>query len=208
MLNIVFMKKYEGESQLFSLSANRENEAKRFKEGDSLNWAFTRGLLFTIPIIVIEIFFSLKRISEVEGALIVNANSFFLMLLMGGAVLISKYLHEIIHALAYPFSEKKYLFFSWRTGFFFVYCNSIISKARFVFVNLLPVVIQGFLVFFLWYFWLYSVVTPIMSVLMLLYSWYMTIFSSVDCYNAYYTMLKIPSKARVFNYGLHSFWVP
>lgn len=114
-------------------------------------------------------------------------------------------LHECIHAIFYPRRAVKDVWF-YQMQAAMVYCNTPVTRTRFIVMSLAPVVLLGFLPFIAWLFGA-SLVSPVLSLLWLSMSWSMIFGGLGDFYNVRNVIAQVPKDAWVFNYGIHTYWL-
>jgi hypothetical protein len=66
--------------------------------------------------------------------------------------------------------------------------------------------VLGLIPFAIWLFIADKIDTEI-SMVFVVISWLMTFGSMGDLANVYNTMKQVPKNSKVFNYGLHSYWI-
>lgn len=205
MLNIHIKGKFENESQLIQGRELPEN-AVQFQEGETIHSAFQLGFALILPIILPMILFSIMRCSKIDKKLVFD-NSFVFAVIISfilGRVLI--YLHEFIHAIFYPREAEKTVWKNEKHGAYFIYCDVAISKARFVILCIAPSIALGIIPFFLWY-----VIAPLLEVewiiCIMVLTWIMTMMSMGDFANIFNAIKQVPNNAKIFNYGMHSYWI-
>lgn len=105
--------------------------------------------------------------------------------------------HELLHGLC--FRGDVYLYTSLRQGMLFVVGPEEMSKARFVFMSLLPNLVFGFL--------------PFLAGMLFLRLLYFLVLGALtigmgfgDYYNVHNALTQMPKGARTYLYGFHSFW--
>jgi hypothetical protein len=77
---------------------------------------------------------------------------------------------------------------------------------RWVIISLVPMFVLGLIPFAIWLFIADKIDTEI-SMVFVVISWLMTFGSMGDLANVYNTMKQVPKNSKVFNYGLHSYWI-
>lgn len=105
--------------------------------------------------------------------------------------------HEILHALC--FKGEVYLYTNWSKGMLFVVGPETMSKARFVFMSLLPNIVFGFVPFILF------LVVPQWSPL----GWFGALcigMGAGDYYNVFNALTQMPKGARTYLYKFNSYW--
>lgn len=205
MLNIKFRGKYTDEAQLINCK-ELPTGANQFREGKTLIGAFIRGTIITLPLILSMVIISVLKIRKATNNFEVDLSFgiiFAVMLLLGQLL---TYLHEFIHALLYPQSAIKEIWKDTSQGVYFVYCSSVVSKTRFIVICLAPVILLGIIPYGIWLL-IYNVLPINISICFAILTWIMTLMSVGDFYNVYNAILQVPNKSKIFNYGLHSYWI-
>ena len=114
-----------------------------------------------------------------------------------GLSLLCLFPHEILHALC--FREDVYLYTNWKQGMLFVVWPEDMSKARFVFMSLLPSLIFGALPYTA------ALVFPDLTVLGTFGLVSITM-GAGDYYNVYNALTQMPKGARTYLHGFNSWW--
>lgn len=105
--------------------------------------------------------------------------------------------HELLHAVC--FREEVELYTNLKQGMLFVTGSETMSKGRFVFMSLLPNLVFGLIPFLLF------LLVPAWTVLGGLGA--LAIGAGAgDYYNVFNALTQMPRGARVYAYGLHSYW--
>ncbi len=104
--------------------------------------------------------------------------------------------HELLHAVC--FREDVYLYTNWSQGLIFVVGPEEMSKARFIFMSLLPNLVFGILPY------LTGMLTgsPFLLTLGILAAG----MGAGDYYNVFNALTQMPQGARTYLYQFHSFW--
>lgn len=205
MLNIHVKGKFENEAQLIQGRELPEN-AVQFQEGETIHSAFQLGFALILPIILPMILFSIMRCSKIDKMLVFDGSFVFAVIVsfILGRILI--YLHEFIHAIFYPREAEKSIWKNEKNGAYFIYCDVEITKIRFVILCIAPSIILGIIPFFVWY-----VIAPFLEVewiiCIMVLTWIMTIMSMGDFANIFNAIKQVPNHAKIFNYGMHSYWI-
>lgn len=205
MFNIHIKGKLENEEQLFQ-GKQLPKDAVQFKEGKTLYDAFILGFSLGLPIMLPMVGLSVMRCSNLDRHLEFNKELVIIAVvtLIIGQVL--TYVHEFIHAMFYPKEAEKTVWKDLKQGAYFVYCDAKVSKNRFIILCLAPSVILGLIPFFIWY-----MVAPILGVewliCIMVLTWMMTFMSIGDFANAFNAIRQVPKNGKVFNYGMHSYWI-
>ena len=194
MFNIKFKGKYTNEDQL--TKAQLPSDAVIFKEPNSFMGVFLLGGLISLPILVITFIGLILRINSITGGVVVASLIIHTILL---------YVHEFIHAIAFPKNIKKEIWTKFDEGALFVYCNEAISKTRFIWMSIAPNLILGFIPFILFIIGVFDF-NNFLNDLIGFTSWMMIISGIVDYLNIYNAIRQVPNKAYVINSGFHSFW--
>ena len=114
-----------------------------------------------------------------------------------GLSLLCLFPHEILHAVC--FKEDVYLYTNWKQGMLFVVGPEDMSKARFVFMSLLPNLVFGFLPYAA------AMVFPHLTVLGSFGLVSLTM-GAGDYYNVYNAVTQMPKGARTYLYQFNSWW--
>ncbi len=208
MLNIKWRGKFESEEELIQ-ERSFPGGAIMFREGDTIQDAFKTGFLLMLPIMLIVIGLSLYRIRQLvntEMKLEINIETVVVFLL---ALLVYQglvFLHELIHALFYPKQEEKTIWSYKKQGAYFIYCDAVISKRRFIVLSIAPMIILGVIPFCVWFSVAYYIAMPY-NMAMLIVSWMMIFMSMGDLANIFHAVTQVPKNRKIFNYGLHSYWI-
>ena len=88
----------------------------------------------------------------------------------------------------------------------FVYCEELVSKKRFIIAVLGPAVILGIIPYIVWYMIAPTISFPI-TLIMLLFAIANVACAVGDFLNTYNCVRQVPKDGKVFNRGLHSYWV-
>ncbi len=105
--------------------------------------------------------------------------------------------HELLHAIC--FKKDVYIYTNFKQGMLFVVGPEDMSKARFVFMSLLPNIIFGFIPYIIWLAFpqLYALgVFGTLAISM----------GAGDYYNVLNALTQMPKGARTYLYKFNSFW--
>ena len=105
--------------------------------------------------------------------------------------------HEFLHAIC--FKKEVYLYTYWSKGMLFVTGPEIMTKARFVFMSLLPNLVFGFVPFILF------LINPSWSFLGTLGAFAIGM-GAGDYYNVYNALTQMPKGAKTYIHGFNSWW--
>jgi len=151
-LKLVYKGKFESVEQL--PKGNLPPNAVKFDEPDNMEGIVKAAMKYCaaamalgLAVLVLGLFVhGFSRLQLLE-----SSASFFLAL--GAAILIlvpSLFIHELLHAVCFRKNDIVELYVSLKSGTAFVTCTSPISKARFIFLSLLPNVVLGWLPLIAW----------------------------------------------------------
>lgn len=105
--------------------------------------------------------------------------------------------HELLHAIC--FKKDVYIYTNFKQGMLFVVGPEDMSKARFIFMSLLPNIIFGFIPYIIWLIFpqlLFMGVFGTLSIGM----------GAGDYYNVFNAATQMPKGARTYLYKFNSFW--
>lgn len=205
MFNIYIKGKYDNEKQLIGES-KLPKHAIMFEEGDSIQSAFNRGFLVSLPLILFVIAISIYRCININKIIDFDAELCISFVITFIIIKGLAYVHEFIHAIFYPRNITKTIWKDSKNGAFFVYCDAKVSKIRFILLCLAPAIILGFFPFVIW-----LLIAPLFKVqfviCFMIITWVMIVMSIGDYANVYNAIKQVPKNAKVFNYGMHSYWI-
>lgn len=192
-MKLVYKGKFNGVVEEFA-SAKKVKDAVMYKEADSVDElskiiAWPANILQIVLFVIVMIFMG-ESFFEEELVLVWLLCSFLVSLVL----LVP---HEILHALC--FRGEVHLYQNLKQLMLFIVGEEHISKARFIFMSLLPNLVFGFIPFIVF------LINP---------SWYFLGFLGMFCipcgmgdyYNVYNTIRQVPNGAKVFMNGLHTYW--
>lgn len=113
------------------------------------------------------------------------------------AALLMLFPHELLHALC--FKREVELWTNLKMGMLFVVGIEDMSKARFVFMSLLPNLVFGWIPYVLFFVhpqWIFLGAMGAISIPM----------GIGDYYNVYNCLTQVPKEAAVYMSGMHSYW--
>lgn len=205
MFNITYSGKFENEKQLIR-NDKLPQKAIQFNEGKKIEDIYNLGFILESPIIIPIIIITIVRIQGIDGHINLNLKMGIIIAVTIFINYILKFLHEYIHAMLYPIKSKKTIWKYTSKGSYFIYCNTQISKKRFIVISLAPMIILGIIPFIVWLF-IADKIELTISLVYVFLTWIMIFFSMGDLVNVYNTIKQVPKNAKVFNYGLHSYWI-
>lgn len=180
-------------------------DANRFQEGEKMENAYAKAFLITAPFVLIMILVSLNKCKSMSGTIDVLK---FGMCLAASFLLVPilRTLHEIIHALCYPKNKIKKIYMNNKAKCCFVCCDAIVSKKRYIFINIAPAIVLGAVPYMVWLLladkWSLEV-----GLTVLFMTWYMVLMSMIDFLNIWNAMMQVPNHAYIFNKRMHSYWI-
>ena len=206
MFNIRFMGRYTSDEQLIVRKEIPEN-AMEFGIVSDLKKEFVRGFLILMPVFVLMIILTVYKVRNYDYRLNMDLHLILSFVLAVLAIHFLTYVHEFIHALFYPREALKTIWRSDEEGAYFVYCEEIISRNRFIVMCLAPMFVLGIVPFVLWL--LLPAMIPMPYDMALAFvTWMLTVMAMGDVANVYHVLKEVPAGAKVFNYGLlRSFYI-
>lgn len=119
--------------------------------------------------------------------------------LMGGCLcsMLILFPHELLHAIC--FKEDVYLYTNWKQGLLFVVGPETMSKARFIFMSLLPNIVFGLIPYVIGLVFPHLVFFAALGTLAIG-------MGAGDYYNVFNTLAQMPKGARTYLYKFNSFW--
>lgn len=128
----------------------------------------------------------------------VRDGSYWGQLLIGfGLSVLVLFPHEFLHAIC--MKEDVYLYTNFKNGILFVTGPEDMSKARFVFMSLLPNLVFGVIPFVLFMIWPELVVLGVLGALSIGAG-------AGDYYNVFHALTQMPRGARTYLYQFNSWW--
>ena len=184
-MKLIYKGKFDGDENSLPSSEPVEG-AVMFKEAaDMKQFALLVNVLAVVVMVIAFVLFFWR------GG--VMAFSFWGYLLF----MLSLFPHELLHGLC--FKENVYLYTNWKQGMLFVTGPEHLSKARFVFMSLLPNILFGFLPLLIY------LIDPSHNIL--------GTFGAIsigagagDYYNVYNALTQVPKGGKIYNVGFHSWW--
>lgn len=208
MWNIEFKGKVKGDLAKISSGEPMPEGAVQFKEPENSSKQFAAGTLLFAPFAAIMLGTALPMMYHLYGKPDKSSLGHHVipMVICLAAMWVAMYVHEYIHALLFPKELKKEVYIAPEGGMFFVYCEQMVSKARFIVICMGPAVILGIIPFIV-----LMILMPQLPGYVTFASLIFTLgntFSAVgDFYNTYNCIRQVPKGGKVFNRGIHSYWV-
>ena len=206
MFNIRIMGDYTSDEQLIVRKEIPEN-AVEFGIVSDLKKEFVRGSVILLPLFVLMVILTMFKVKEYDYHLKMDLHLILSFVLAMLAIHFLTYVHEFIHALFYPREALKTIWRAKEEGAYFVYCEEMIDRNRFIVMCLAPMFILGIVPFVLWL--LLPAMLPMPYDMTLAFViWIMTIMAMGDVANVYHVLKEVPDGAKIFNYGLlRSFYI-
>ena len=130
-------------------------------------------------------------------ALMIRGGGFVFSFVACIVVILSFYPHELLHAIC--FKEDVYFYTALKLGILFVTGTEDMSKARFIFMSMLPNLVFGFLPFLLFF------INPSWAFLGTLGALAIPA-GAGDYMNVFNTIRQVPDGAKVYMNGMHTYW--
>ena len=210
--NIEFKGKLKGSIDRISTGKELPEGSVQFKEPEKVEKAMLQGFLYTIPGVFLMLLLAIFRIvttyakpEEMNGGQYLKT---FIPALVVSMIVAypAMYVHEFIHAFLFPKNLKKQIYVHPESMTLFVYCEEMISKARFIVVSLGPAVVLGILPFLIGVIFAPVIPAQIMVAIML-FAVISYMGAMGDLVNAFNCIRQVPRDGKVFNRGYHSYWM-
>ena len=192
-MKLIYKGKFNGVVDEFP-NAKDVKGATKYKEANSTE---ELSKIIAIPANVLQIVLFVIVVVIMGKVFFESKWSLLLMVLSYIVSLILLVPHELLHAICYR--GEVYLYQNLKQLMLFIVGEEHISKARFIFMSLLPNVVFGVIPYVVFLF------NP---------SWYFLGFLGAFCipcgmgdyYNVYNTIRQVPNGAKVFMKGLNTYW--
>ena len=185
-MKIHYMGKYNGDEDTLPYLPHRPG-AVAFKEPSEKGLAIYANVVSIV--LYIPFVFFLFRYAQPFGT-----TGYFIGAMLSLAALFP---HELLHAVCYK--EDAYIYNNLKKGMLFVVGPEDMSKARFIFMCLLPNIVLGFIPFILF------LIFPSLLILGSLGA--LCIAMGVGDYlNVFNALTQMPKGAKTYLYKFHSFW--
>lgn len=194
-MKLIYKGKYNGDESSLPTREHMPG-AVQFREPDSMKKLalIANGIALAITVLCIALLYWRALGEGIPEKMGENSLGFFMGYLLS---LISMFPHEILHALC--FRDVVHFYTNWKQGLLFVVGTEDMSKARFVFMSLLPNLVFGFIPFIAYLIW------PQLTVLGGLGA--LAIGAGAGDYiNVFNALTQMPKGARTYMHGMHSFW--
>jgi len=189
-MKLHYMGKYNGDADTLPNKEYREGsvEFKEFKSS-KIQGIVTNalGFILIIPLFIFMWFYSNLTLSQLAPILFISSVISFVLL----------FPHEFLHAIC--FKKDVYLYIYPQGGTLFVTGPEDMSKARFIFLSLLPNIVFGIIPFIIYLFFPNLYILGGIAV-------GCVIQGIGDYFNAYNALIQMPKGSRTYLYGEKSYW--
>ncbi len=195
-MKLIYKGKYDG-NECSLPTREHENGAVKFKEPDSMKkLAVVANVLALIIMVLCFVAYFLRLKAYFDYA--DSAEMFFDMNFFGMLVsVLSAFPHELLHAIC--FKNEVYLYTNFKQGLLFVLGLENMSKARFVFMSLLPNIILGFVPFIIF------LILPELTFFGTLGAM-ATGMGAGDYMNVFNCLTQVPKGGKVYMCGMNTYW--
>lgn len=175
-------------------------DARRFEEPETASDLARETRKSLIPVIIFLLIVIFLRM-KINGSFKVNdvLNIFGVILLPFSIVP-----HEYLHALAFPKGAEVKMWYSFKQRLAVIISDRAITKRRFIFLNLLPNIVFGFLPLVIWIF--VSKNMSFLSGILFTFGFISLIMGTGDFMNVYNAIRQVPKKAMIQISGFNSYW--
>lgn len=185
-MKLIYKGKFDGNIEALPKKEHEENAVK-FKEIDSM-----KKLALVANILAFIIMIVCFAVVMIRGDGLYSLNFFGCI-----ASMLTLFPHELLHAIC--FRETVYMYTNFRQGMMFVTGTENMSKARFVFMSLLPNIVFGFVPFIIF------LIFPSLSFFGTLGALSIGM-GAGDYYNVFNCLTQVPKGGKVYMYGMNSYW--
>ena len=189
-MKLHYMGKYNGDAKTLPNKEYREGsvEFKEFKSS-KIQGIVTNalGFILIIPLFIFMWFYSNLTLSQLAPILFISSVISFVLL----------FPHEFLHAIC--FKKDVYLYIYPQGGTLFVTGPEDMSKARFIFLSLLPNIVFGIIPFIIYLFFPNLYILGGIAV-------GCVIQGIGDYLNAFNALTQMPKGSRTYLYGEKSYW--
>lgn len=194
-MKLIYKGKYDGNESCLP-TRDHPPGAVQFREPDSMKKlaVIANSIALVITILCLALLYLRADGAGILDKIGRHNTSFLIGYLLAMA---SLYPHEILHAVC--FRETVYFYTNWKQGLLFVVGTEDMTKARFVFMSLLPNLVFGFIPFVAYLIWPQLTVLGAMGALAVG-------MGAGDYINVFNALTQIPKGARTYMHGMHSYW--
>ena len=205
MINLKYKGIYKNENQLLNGVLNKD--AIMFEEPNNITGLFLRGFLLTSQLFALLIIMSYIKIQSANlfSYYFIKENISTIIIISSLISILTLFIHEILHALTFPFKSQKELWIKPNEMAAFIYCNAPVKKSKFIWICLCPNVILGAFPYMLWLIGVFDF-NETLSLYILILSFLNLLSGIGDYYNVYLTIKQVPNNSYIQNYGFHSYW--
>lgn len=188
-MKLVYKGKFNGDVESLPHGEHMP-EAVKFKEFDDPK---KLAIVMNVVALVVTVALIIVIHNFAYGKLIdINPLGFLLSLL-------TLFPHELLHAIC--FKETVYLYTNLSQGMLFVTGPEPMTKARFIFMSMLPNIVFGFIPFLLFFMFPNSI-TGVLGVM----GATCIGMGAGDYYNVFNAITQMPKGAKTYIYGFSSYW--
>lgn len=205
MLNIRNIGTLKSEADL-TAGKSLPQGAHQFKESTKFSDIFYDGAIIALPGFVALIALAIYRSSAIKSSLHFTTSTWITLIVTGIILYFVSYVHELIHAAFYPSNSSKVICQIPDQGAHLLYCDAVVSKGRFVLICLAPALCLSILPFLLWYILAPFIPMPY-NFAIVIFTLFTFVSAIGDYANVFNTLRQVPNGAKVFNYGMHSYWM-
>lgn len=190
-MKLHYMKAYSGNEDDITVTYHRDG-AVPFKEIQNIKTlGVVLNIVCTVVSLVLLAFVFIRKGNFHE----IMSNPWFFVGCISSMFIL--FPHEILHAIC--FKKDVYLYTNFKNGMLFVLGPEDLSKARFIFMSLLPNIIFGFIPYIVFMFWPDMVFLGAFGGLSIA-------MGCGDYYNVINAIFQMPKGARTYLYKTHSYW--
>ena len=187
-MKLHFMGKYNGNADSLPSKPHREG-AVAFKEPKDMK---TLAIVANVIALILTVLFLIPAFIRYS-----MFDHYFSVMIGALLTLVILYPHELLHAIC--FREDAYVYSNLKQGLMFVFGAEDMTKARFVFMSLLPNILLGLIPYVL------GLLVPQLQIA--------AFFGAIalgsgagDYMNVFNALTQVPKGALIYMYGVNSFW--
>lgn len=194
-MKLVYKGKFSGNPEDIPHGEHKPG-AVMFKEPEMKTLAIIMNIASGVITLILFIIFMLR--AQLSSIFYINDTGKLIQLILG---FICSFLvlfpHELLHGIC--FKETVYLYTNFKQGMLFVTGPEDMSKARFVFMSLLPNLVFGFIPFIVFLVFPDLVFLGILGAIAIGQG-------AGDYMNVINALIQMPKGARTYLYSFHSYW--
>lgn len=189
-MKLIYKGKFSGNTDDLPHGEHKPGAVK-FKEPDMKTFAIRMNIISFLMAIVLVVIFVLR-------SNIIRTASGGIQLMLGAiASMLVLFPHELLHGIC--FKNEVYLYTNLKQGMLFVVGPEDMSKARFIFMSLLPNVVFGFIPYIAFLIFPNLIFLGIFGALCIS-------FGVGDYMNVINAVIQMPKGARTYLYCFNSYW--